>query len=250
MSPALAEQGEDKEPARVAEEYWIQRAAECPPEEAVHPKSRFLSYEMWTRRMLQTWTVKRLRAFQPRYRRCVDMGCGFGDWTALFAQLCDEVHAFDIAPAFVEATRSRVPTARVECSDLRSYVLPRELDFVYLGAVLIYASEPDVVDVLRRVHDAMVPGGIVIVRDWCTLNFGRRTTNVSARHWSIHRSPWELAWLAEAAKLRLCELRSSPSIYGEVMGGRLGQWPMRLLLRLLSLPVRRASHTLILRRDR
>ena len=238
---------EPRDPTRVVERYWIQRASEQPPEEAVHPKSRFLSYEMWTRRMLQTWTIRRLRAIQPRYRRCVDIGCGFGDWTELFAAMCDEVHAFDIAPAFVDATKQRVPKAHVTCSDLQSYAMPRDVDFIYFGAVLIYAPQSDVVDALRRARESLAPGGVVIVRDWCTLNLGRRTTNVSADHWSIHRSPWELAWLAEAARLRLVELRSSPSIYGEVMGGRLAQWPMRLLWRLASLPVRRASHTLILR---
>jgi SAM-dependent methyltransferase len=237
----------DDDPSRVAPGYWIRRASEQPSEQAVHPSSRFLSYEMWTRRMVQRWTMQRVRAVKPRFRRCVDMGCGFGDWTALFADVVDEVNAFDVAPAFVDATRQRVPKAHVECGDLRSYVLPRGLDFVYIGAVLLYVPQPDVVDILRRVRDAVVPGALVIIRDWCTLNLGRRSTNASAEHWSIHRSPRELAWLAEAARLELVELRSSPSIYGEVMGGRLAQWPMRMAWRLLSLPARRASHTLILR---
>jgi SAM-dependent methyltransferase len=237
----------EPDPAAIVERYWIERASKQPPEKAVHPKSRFIGYEMWTRRMVQAWTMRRVRAFKPRFRRCLDVGCGYGDWSALFAQVADEIHAFDIAPAFVEATRQRVPKAYVSCNDLQTFAMPRELDFVYIGAVLLYAQQPEVVDVLRRVRDAIVPGGLVIVRDWCTFNLGRRTENVSAEHWSIHRSPHELAWLAEAARFRVVELRSSVSIYGEVMGGRIAQWPMRALWRLVSLPARRASHTLVLR---
>jgi len=45
--------------ARVVEEFWVKRASEQSPEQAVHPKSRFLGYEMWTRRMVQTWTMRR-----------------------------------------------------------------------------------------------------------------------------------------------------------------------------------------------
>jgi SAM-dependent methyltransferase len=229
------------------DQYWIERAAKLTPEAAVHPKSRFLGYEMWTRRMVQAWTMQRVRALKPRSARTLDVGCGYGDWTELLAQVSDELYAFDVAPAFVDETRRRVPSAHVSVSDLRSYEMPRGLDLVYIGAVLIYAAQPDVVDVLRRVRDAVEPGALVIIRDWCTFNLGRRATNVSANHWSIHRAPLELCWLAEAARFRVVELRSSVSIYGEVMGGRIAQWPLRALWRLLSLPARRASHTLILR---
>lgn len=245
MEPSVGRQEED--PSRVAGEYWARRARDEPPERAVHVKSRFIGYEMWTRRMLQVWTMQRLRRMKPRYRRCLDVGCGFGDWTELFAAVSDETHAFDVAPAFVEATQRRIPSARVTQADLRSYAMPRELDFVYLGAVLMYAPQPEALDVLRRVRDSVVSGAVVIWRDWCTFNLGRRTINESADYWSIHRRPAELALLAEAARFRVVELRSSPSIYGEVMGGRIAQWPLRLLWRCVSLPSRRASHSLILR---
>jgi SAM-dependent methyltransferase len=238
---------EETDPSLVSSEFWTQRARDEPPERAVHVASRFVGYEMWTRRMLQTWTMARLRRIKPRFRRVLDVGCGFGDWTELFAGVSDETHAFDVAPAFVEATKRRVPTAHVTHADLRAYEVPRELDFAYLGAVLMYAPQPEALDVLRRVRDAMVPGAVVIWRDWCTFNLGRRTINQQPDYWSIHRTPSELAMLAEAARFRVVELRSSPSIYGEVMGGRLGQWPLRLLWRCVSLPSRRASHSIILR---
>jgi hypothetical protein len=74
--------------------------------------------------------------------------------------------------------------------------LPRDLDIVYIGAVLLYATEPEVVDVLRRVREAIRPDALVIIRDWCTFNVGRRRTNSGGGHWSIHRSPDELCYLA------------------------------------------------------
>jgi SAM-dependent methyltransferase len=242
MEPSTVE-----DPSKIVEKFWLERAAKLTPEEAVHPKSRFLGYEMWTRRMLQTWTMQRLRKLKPRSARTLDMACGYGDWTELLAQISDELYAFDIAPSFVDMTQRRVPQAHVACSDLCSYSVPRDLDLVYIGAVLLYAPQPEVVDVLRRVREAIRSDAVVIIRDWCTFNAGRRTTNSGGGHWSIHRSPDELCWLAEAARFRVVELRSSPSIYGEVMGGPILQWPMRGIWRLISLPARRASHTLILR---
>jgi SAM-dependent methyltransferase len=242
MEPSTVEN-----PSKIVEKFWLERSAKLTPEEAVHPRSRFLGYQMWTRRMIQRWTMQRVRAVKPRSARTLDIGCGYGDWTELLAEISDEVYAFDIAPSFVDQTRRRVPNARVTCSDLQSYELPRDLDIVYIGAVLLYATEPEVVDVLRRVREALRPDALVIIGDWCTFNVGRRRTNSGGGHWSIHRSPDELCYLAEAARLQVVEVRSSPSIYGEVMGGRFGQWPLRALWRLVSLPARRASHTLILR---
>lgn len=237
----------EQEPRAAGEQYWVDRAASVTPEKAVLPDGRIMRYNLWKRRMLQSWTMQRARALKPRSKCTLDIGCGFGDWTELLAQFSDEIHAFDVAPAFVEQTRQRVPQAHVTASDLRSYSLPADLDLVYAGAVFMYAPQHDVVEILQRIRAAVRPDAVVIIRDWCTFNFGRRTINSSPTKWSIHRSANELCWLAEGARFQVAEVRSSFSIYGEVMGGRLGQWPMRALWRLYSLPSQRASHTLILR---
>jgi trans-aconitate methyltransferase len=230
----------------VARDYWIDRARAFDGPAAVHPDSRWLRYDAWTRRMLQTWTLARVRALAPRYRRAADLGCGYGDWTERFAQLADEIHACDIAPELAAATQRRLVhhrAARVECADIRSFDLPRRLDLVYAGAVFMYLSDRAVGEVLRRIGDAVAPGAVVVIRDFCAFNVARR----AERPFDVSRRADELRALAERAGLRCVESRSSPSIYGEVMGGRLLAWPMRALWRLATLHWRRASHTLVLR---
>ena len=233
-----------------ARAFWLDRARVHDGPTAVHPDSRWLRYDAWTRGLLQTWTLARLRAIAPRFRRAVDLGCGHGDWTARFARLVDEIHACDIAPELAAATQRRLAhhrAARVECADVRAFALPRELDLVYCGAVFMYLSDRAVGDVLRRVRAVLAPNAVVVVRDFCAFNGARRAERAHV----VNRRPAELRAIAEHAGLRCVELRSSPSIYGEVMGARLGGgllgWPLRALWRLATLHWRRASHTLVMR---
>jgi SAM-dependent methyltransferase len=235
------------ERARIVREFWVKQASHETAVVAVNPGARWAGMQDFTRRLLQLWTLDRMRAFRPRYRACVDIGCGYGDWTELFAQLSDEIHGCEIAPQFAAQARKRVPHAQIECCDLRSYVLPAKVDLVYLGAVLLYLPEDAVLDVLRRVRASMTADALVVWREFCTFNLGRRTVNETPERFSIHRSPAELCWLAELAGLRVTELRSAPSIYGEVLGGRIGRWPLRGLMRVATATWRRASHTLVLR---
>jgi SAM-dependent methyltransferase len=237
----------DEDHARAAREFWIDHARTYDGNRAVHPRSRWHRYHDWTRRMLQRWTLARMHAAAPRYRRCVDLGCGIGDWTERFAEISDEVHACDLSSDFVAQTRRRVPAAIVQCSDLRAYVLPRQLDLVYIGAVLLYLDDGDVLDVLRRIRAATTPGALVVVRDYCAFNLGRRTINSDAGFYSVHRRARDLRELAALAGLVCVEERASPSIYGEVMarGLPLAQWPLRAAWRLATAAWRRASYTLV-----
>ena len=84
-------------------------------------------------------------------------------------------------------------------------------------------------------------------RDFCAFNFGRRAVNRGTDRFSVHRAPADLRALALSAGLEVRELRSSTSIYGEVLGGRVWQWPARALLRAVTITWRRASHTLVMR---
>jgi SAM-dependent methyltransferase len=229
-------------------EYWVERAKTRDALVAVHPDTRWLAYDAWTRRMLQSWTLARLRRFRPRYRRCADLGCGFGDWTEQFAGFADEIHACDISPEFASATQIRLArhrAAHVSCADIRTVVIPPRVDLVYAGAVLMYVSDAAVVDVFRRIRDSLAQDGIVIVRDFCAFNAGSRAVDPASG--TIYRRASELVALAERARFRCTELRCSPSIYGEMMGGALFQWPMRMLWRIATLPWLRASYSLILR---
>jgi SAM-dependent methyltransferase len=232
--------------------YWIEHAATTAGLAAIYPRNRWLAIRHLTRRMLQAWTLSRARGDRRRYRKVVDIGCGHGDWSELFAPIADEVYACDVAPAFVEQTRSRLArhrAVRVDVSDVRGYAIPDGADLVYLGAVLMYLDDDAVIEVLRRIRRAVAPGAHVIVRDWCAFNLGRHMEYDCGDYFSIHRRPEELRSLAEQVGLQCLEIRSSPSIYAEV----LSRWaplayPLRILGRVIAAPFSRASHTLRFRR--
>jgi len=233
----------------LAREFWLRRSRTLDGPAAVHPDSRWLRYDTWTRRMLQAWTLARLRALRPRFHRTVDLGCGYGDWTERFGAVSDEIHACDISPDLAAATQRRLARhrdARVECADVRTYELPADADLVYIGAVLMYLSDAAARDVIARARAALAPGAFVVIRDFCAFNLGGRAVNRTDSSYDVNRRPAEIVAMAERAGLRCVEVRSSPSMYGEVMGGRVLGWPLRALWRLATLPWLRCSHTFVL----
>jgi SAM-dependent methyltransferase len=238
------------DPRSAARDYWLDRTSTLAGPRAVHPDTRWLGYDLWTRRLLQRWTLARLGG--RRFRHCVDLGCGYGDWTAQFAARADAIDACDLAPAFVAETRRRLAAhsaARVDCADLREWPLPRGFDFAYVGAVLMYLPDRDAGDVLRRIRKAASPGALVVVRDFCAFGRGRRTVDTRDGGYVVYRRGRELVQLAETAGLTAVELRASPRMYADVMahGNRVAGWALRVAWRLATLTWSRASHTLIAR---
>lgn len=236
---------------KVAGQFWVEHAQKhAGTPMAIHMRERFGWYHEWTRGLLQRWTLARMRGVRRPFRRAVDLGCGYGDWTAQFGTLSDEVHGCEISPTFVELARERLashPHAEIECSSLLDYRIPRGADFVYAGATFMYLPDEDVITMFHRIRDAIAPGALVIVRDWCAFNIGQPSDNRRPGFYSTHRDPRQLIDFAHDAGLHCVEARSAPSIYGEVLGGRFLQWPLRGLWRLISLPWLRTSFSLIFR---
>jgi SAM-dependent methyltransferase len=229
-----------------AVDYWTERARTVPAALAVHPQDRWKRYHGWTRRLLQDWTLQRIKEVKPRFRRGLDLGCGYGDWAAMFAPLCDEIYACDLAPEFAAQACVRLAQHRaayVECADIRRYEVPRQLDLIYVGSVLLYIDDAEALDVLRRLRAAAVPDALLVIRDYCTFNIGRPARTET----SMHREPSRLRDLAELAGFRSVEMRSSPSIYGQQMAGdaRWLRWPLRAAWRAATIMWQRASYTLV-----
>jgi predicted TPR repeat methyltransferase len=238
------------EPARrvvEANTYWIERSRELTGVAAITPDSRWVRYHGWTNRMLRRWTLSRLD--RPRFRRCVDIGCGLGDWSVALAPRCDEMYGCDVADPFVKLTRERLDELghtswNVEQADVRGYRLPHGIDLAYFGAVLMYLDDRDVGDVLYRLRQHTVNNALVIIRDYCTFNLGREGRGPGHCY---HRTPDALIDIANLAGLECIEARSSQSIYAEVMGNSITRWPLAALWRLATLHWTRASHTFVFR---
>jgi len=236
-----------------AHAYWDERARTTTGMAAVHPSGRWVRFHAWTHNLLLRWTIQRIRADGRRFRRVVDLGCGPGDYLEKFAAHADEMFACDVSDVFVAQTRARLaevshPAYEITHSDIESYRIPHEVDLTHLGCVLTYLADRDAANTLARVREASARDALVVVRDWCTFNFGKRSVNYETG-FSVHRSPDELRAMGERAGLRCIDVRSSPSIYADLSAARLPalRYPLRFLWRVGTMHWHRASHILVFR---
>lgn len=147
--------------------------------------------------------------------RVLEIGSAGGRDAVMLESLGLTVDRTDITPAFVEALRAAGHDARVVdplVDDLGS-----DLDGVWANAVLLHLNRPEMAIVLRRLRDAVRPGG----RMFCTLKVGdgdgwSRHGNVAgARHFTFWREP-DLRAVLTAAGWTVDELDECP-------GSKLGE---------------------------
>ncbi|MBM4396122.1 MAG: class I SAM-dependent methyltransferase [Deltaproteobacteria bacterium] len=210
-------------PVEAALRYWTTRGNSDRSPTAVCPRCTSPRYEAWSRAKLQAWTLARLARLAPggRFRRVVDLGCGTGDWAELLAPIADEIVVVDVSPGFVDQAAERLrrlshPRWRAECCDVRRFDDIEGADLVFLGCVLTYLDEPDVLEMLRKVRSRMAPDGLVYQRDYCAARpHSKELRTDTADYFSVQR--WALRYLAlaEACGLRVIECRPSWWVYGD-----------------------------------
>jgi SAM-dependent methyltransferase len=105
-------------------------------------------------------------------RRLLDVGGGPATYTLAFVKAVPGLRAtlFDL-PAVVELARENVVAAglldRVDlvAGDLRSDDLPGGHDLAFVSAIIHMLGPSGNVALFRKVHDALVPGGRIVIRD-------------------------------------------------------------------------------------
>lgn len=161
-------------------------------------------------------------------RRVVDMGCGPGNSTELLVAAYPgaEVIGLDSSPNMLAEARSRVPGARFEPADARTWVPEPGTDLVFANA--IYQWVPDHLAQLPRVVEALPEGGVLAVQ--MPDNMGE-PSHVLMRE-VASQGPWA-AKLRDAARLPLLPVRTYydafrplarhidiwHTIYNHVLGG-------------------------------
>jgi SAM-dependent methyltransferase len=96
----------------------------------------------------------------------LEMGCGHGDDTAVLAAAGLKVHAFDLSRVAVGITKARVPSATVQCRDIRDPFPEhaRELSLIVASLSLHYFAWAETQALVQRIRSTLRPGGILLCR--------------------------------------------------------------------------------------
>ena len=153
--------------AGAMQQEWEQRAREnarfyictdVPSDDASFFASGAQDYDRHVRPFLQA------QAFDPQGKTALEIGCGMGRMTAVFAQEFGEVVGIDVSPEMVQKARARgVPGARYLLGsgcDLAG-VADSSVDFVF--SYIVFQHIPEEAMILRYFEEAgrvLRPGGL------------------------------------------------------------------------------------------
>jgi SAM-dependent methyltransferase len=132
----------------------------------------------------------------------LDIGCGGGAWTALFAQRYRRVVGIDVSSKMLAAAHSRLKgLANVELieGDALQVPLAGRFDGAFIGGLLMYLNRDDAVRLLGRLRE-LVPVGAIIARE-STVRHGVEIK--TADYHVVYRSLEEYAAIAADAGLRV-----------------------------------------------
>ncbi|PCF94331.1 class I SAM-dependent methyltransferase [Vreelandella nigrificans] len=95
-----------------------------------------------------------------------EIGCGHGDDTAIMASAGLSVFAFDLSRTAVSVTSVRVPSATVQCRDLREPFPEQvhEVGAIVASLSLHYFAWDETQVLVQRIRSTLRPGGILLCR--------------------------------------------------------------------------------------
>ena len=112
--------------------------------------------------------VHRLVRGLDRTGTVLDLGSGIGFWAEEFAHHFAEVVAVEASTALCDALRTRCaaqPNVRVVHGDVLSFEPDEGYELVFLGGMLMYLNDREVVTLLRKILPALNRGGMVLCRE-------------------------------------------------------------------------------------
>lgn len=98
----------------------------------------------------------------------LDLGSGVGFWAEYFAQRFGKVTAIEASLPLYKATQARCSqyaNATLLNDDVLGFEPEGLYSMIFLGGMLMYLNESDVISLLKRVTPHLEPGGIVLCRE-------------------------------------------------------------------------------------
>ena len=112
--------------------------------------------------------VRRLVQALDRTGTVLDLGSGIGFWADEFARRFAKVVAVEASTTLCGALRARCaaqPHVRVVHGDALSFEPDDRYELVFLGGMLMYLNDREVIALLRKIVPALTPGGMILCRE-------------------------------------------------------------------------------------
>ena len=100
--------------------------------------------------------------------RVLDVGCGAGTWTEIFAGRYKTVTGIEQSSLMLKAAKKRVahiPNVKILGGDCRHDLPESAFDMIFLGGLCMYLSDIDVIELLRTLKNRLIEGGAIILRE-------------------------------------------------------------------------------------
>jgi 2-polyprenyl-3-methyl-5-hydroxy-6-metoxy-1,4-benzoquinol methylase len=148
--------------------------AALPPFERAYAIGRFL--------ILRVKLLAVMDLLLPAEGRILDIGCGFGLWTAYFAQMSParRITGVDRSDARIDVAKRVASRVGIDATFLSGDVRDVPLDGAFAGAyvldVLHHVPSNDQRALLVKLRDRLAPGGVLVIKDittepWLGLKF-------------------------------------------------------------------------------
>ncbi|MFO0662076.1 MAG: class I SAM-dependent methyltransferase, partial [Polyangiaceae bacterium] len=167
---------DDPSPSRVL----LDIAAALPPVERTYALARFLILRM---KLLAVMDL-----LLPAEGQLLDVGCGFGLFAAYFTAMHPTRRVIGVDPSSRRIELAQRVASRMEQStrflngDIGEIEIPSPLEGIYVLDVLHHIAREHQRDVLRKLVDALAPGGVLVIKDITTEPAsGRRFTELLDR---------------------------------------------------------------------
>jgi trans-aconitate methyltransferase len=112
--------------------------------------------------------VQRLIRDVKRDGAVLDLGSGIGVWAEEFAGRFSLVTAVEGSRTLFQSLQRRCaayPNLRPIHGDVMTFEPDARYDLVFLGGLLMYLNETDVIDLLRKLAPCIEPGGMILCRE-------------------------------------------------------------------------------------
>ena len=104
----------------------------------------------------------------PDSGRVLDVGCGAGSWTEVFANRYKTVIGIEQSSLMYKAAKERLahlPHAKILEGDCRHDLPEGSFDMIFLGGLCMYLNDQDVTTLLSSLKDRLNKGGAIILRE-------------------------------------------------------------------------------------